>query len=308
MTTVLAVIVTFNGVPWIRKSIGTLVADQSVPMDILVVDNASTDETRSVVECNYPNANFISLAGNVGFGRANNIGFEYALKNNYEYVWLINQDAWIDRGCMADLIDIHSKHTTFGILSGIHMNGTGKELDYYFAKHVSATSCGGLFADLLLDSVKEVYEVSFVNAAAWLLPTACLAAVGGFDPLFPHYGEDCDYAYRALRRGFKIGVTPFVRVIHDRPQNRWNTNKVETDIEYIMYLVHLKRADVSVALGIASVVKELIDRIGTHLLFRDWRKARDLTSVLVRVLGAIPKVQNSRNEMRTVCRPYLANT
>jgi len=63
--------------------------------------------------------------------------------------------------------------------------------------------------------LKDIYTVDFVNAAAWLLPCTILKIVGGFDPIFFHYGEDDNYMQRVIYHGFKIGVCAKVTVCHD---------------------------------------------------------------------------------------------
>jgi GT2 family glycosyltransferase len=54
----------------------------------------------------------------------------------------------------------------------------------------------------------------------------CLEKVGGFDPLFPHYGEDVEYAQRANNFGFKVGLYPKVKAFHFRNQEINRKNKV----------------------------------------------------------------------------------
>src|SRR5690606_31512456 len=56
----------------------------------------------------------------------------------------------------------------------------------------------------------------FVNAAGWLLSRNILENIGGFDPIFFHYGEDDNYCQRAQYHGFKIGIVPNAFLLHDR--------------------------------------------------------------------------------------------
>ena len=69
--------------------------------------------------------------------------------------------------------------------------------------------------DLYWDRLDDVYNTHYVNAAAWLLPRKTLEMIGGFDPIFFHYGEDDNYMNRVLYHGFKIGICPKVRIVHD---------------------------------------------------------------------------------------------
>ena len=62
----------------------------------------------------------------------------------------------------------------------------------------------------------DIYSVSTVMAAHWMITNNCLKKVGGFSPSFPHYGEDDNYLERAKFYGFNIGIAPSLRVVHDR--------------------------------------------------------------------------------------------
>jgi len=73
-------------------------------------------------------------------------------------------------------------------------------------------------------------------AAHWLISRMCLLKVGGFSPTFTQYGEDNNYIERATYHGFKIGVVPSAKAIHDRA-NRSITKKKVMDKFYTNSLV-----------------------------------------------------------------------
>ena len=73
---------------------------------------------------------------NIGFGKANNIGISLAMKKGADYVFLLNQDAWVEDKTLEKLINIHRKQPKFGIVSPMHLNGKGDELDYNFSKFI----------------------------------------------------------------------------------------------------------------------------------------------------------------------------
>jgi GT2 family glycosyltransferase len=155
----------------------------------------------------------------LGFGQANNIGIKYALAQGAEYVFLLNQDAYLQEGCIETLIETHKKNTAYGILSPIHLNGQGNRLDRNFSNYINYTANPDFYSDFVLKKpLQEIYEVPFVNAAGWLLSRDILEKVGGFDPIFFHYGEDDNYCQRARFHGFKIGVVPTTFLYHDRAE------------------------------------------------------------------------------------------
>lgn len=220
MPKIFVIIVTYNGAKWICNCLGHL-ADGQSPVDIIVIDNGSTDDTASLIQNNFPKANIIKQKNNLGFGQANNIGIKYALAREADYVFLLNQDAYVYPTTIAELLFIHQSHPDYGIISPLQLNGSGKELDVLFQKFFSNSYshklCIKLGAGHLISS--NILPVRFVNATAWFIPTACIEKVGLFDSSFYHYGEDNNYCSRAQYHGFKVGVTPLASIRHDKVYN-----------------------------------------------------------------------------------------
>jgi GT2 family glycosyltransferase len=196
---------------WINKCLNSCKGYQ-----IIVVDNNSKDHTVNFISKNFPEVKILNQHQNLGFGAANNIGIRYALSQGAEYVFLLNQDAYLKPNTIDTLVKVHQANPSFGILSPIHINGEEKSLDKNFSSYISYNNNPSLFYDALTNNLKSIYEVPFVNAAAWLLPKSTLLKIGGFDPLFFHYGEDDNYCQRVLFHKLKIGVVPTTFVVHDR--------------------------------------------------------------------------------------------
>lgn len=210
------VIVTFNGMKWINETILSVINSSKV----VVVDNNSADNTVTFIKKNFPSVKIFKETVNHGFGVANNIGISYALKDKADAVFLLNQDAFIEKNCLVKLKNNATENKDYGILSPLHLNGNGREVDYNFLKITSPYRAGKLISDLILnDFRKDIYEISFINAAAWYIPKEVFLKVGGFDPLFFLYGEDDNYCQRVLYHGFKIGIIPTAKIFHDSDNN-----------------------------------------------------------------------------------------
>ena len=206
------IIVTFNGVQWIQKCLDTCKG-----YHVIVVDNASTDATVEIIKSNYPAVTVLEQDRNLGFGAANNIGMSYALSEGCDYVFLLNQDAYIVPGCMEELVQVHKNNKNLGVLSPIQLNGTGTQLDDNFSMFLKRYKTNEVILyDALKNQLKPFYPIEFVNAAAWLIPLKTLQVVGGFDPLFFHYGEDRNYCQRVLFHAYYIGVVTQAIIMHDR--------------------------------------------------------------------------------------------
>ena len=216
------IIVSYNSMQWLPKCL-----DSAKTYPVVIVDNLSTDGTIEFIKKKHSKVKLFEKEKNLGFGQANNIGISYALSQGADYVFLLNQDAYLEPGSIEKLIEVQKKKQEYGILSPLHLNGEGDRLDKNFSNYLNYQGNPDFYSDYVLNKPKkEIYDVPFVNAAGWLLSKHCIEKVGGFDPIFFHYGEDDNYCQRVIYNGFKIGVFPLVRLKHDRATRK--TTKIES--------------------------------------------------------------------------------
>ena len=220
-----SIIVTFNASRWIDKCFGSLL-NSSVPLHIIAIDNGSTDGTPDILRNNYPLTEIIETGQNLGFSKANNIGLKIILSKDFDFVFLLNQDAWIEKNTIRKLLDIFINYPDAGIVSPMHLNGNRTGFDYLFSGYLSTKNTPGIIYDLYLNNLKECYKTNFVNAAAWLISTKCIEKVGVFDTsLFCHYGEDDNYCNRVRYHNLSIYLATGTTICHDR-ENRNNSRSI----------------------------------------------------------------------------------
>ena len=209
---VLVIVVTYNGMKWIDRCLGSL-AFSDVPADVYLVDNGSVDGTPEYVSEHFPEVRVHLAKSNLGFGKANNLGLRYALKHGYEYVYLLNQDAWVFPDTFSILIEAMEKDRAIGILSPMQMTADLERPDPRFERWCPRRA----LKDVASRNRKgKVYEMEFVMAAHWMLSRECVDNVGGFSPAFAHYGEDDNYIHRAQAKGYKVAVHSGAKSVHDR--------------------------------------------------------------------------------------------
>lgn len=218
--TIATIIVTYNGAQWISKCMAHLQAVRA-STTIIVVDNQSTDNTVDLLLPYMDDITFIQNDANLGFGAANNIGIKKALELGADYVFLLNQDAYLDAQCLDTLLRTSKKFPAFGILSPLQLNGSGQGLDAAFEKNLLRMGPFQWPPEPGKKDRKPI-EVRFINAAAWFIPTRVIRQVGLFHPVFYHYGEDNHYAARVQFFKYKVGVVADATVIHDREQRQAN--------------------------------------------------------------------------------------
>ncbi|MDF2452212.1 MAG: hypothetical protein K0S26_1716 [Bacteroidota bacterium] len=215
---VFVVIVTYNGAKWLDQCIGYTLKSTVKP-EVIVIDNNSSDSTPDIIEQKFREVKLIKSKENSGFGKSNNMGMKMAYEAGADYILLLNQDAWLETDTLEKLIQSHKVQNDFDLISPMHLNGEGNALDYNFSNYIAPEFCKNLYSDIYVGKIEQkLYEAQFINAACWLLTRKCLETIGGFSPVFYHYGEDNNYVDRLHYHGLKLGVCPQAKAFHDRDQ------------------------------------------------------------------------------------------
>ena len=278
---VLVIIVSYNFERWIDRCLGSLRSSVH-PVDAVVIDNASQDQTLQRIKQDYPEIHLIESKTNLGFGRANNIGMEIALTEGYTHVFLLNQDAWIEPDTIGTLVGLSEQYPSYGILSPVHLTGKGDKPDPGFGHYAQLQTLQSLPSD-------DILPLPFVNAAFWMIPASVLQKVGGFCPLFYHYGEDKDFVNRLTYHNYQVGYSPKVFGNHDR-EYRPMTHQGFLRTEYVYHLSeyanirfhwlkafgngvleNIKKALVALLKGRASLSKDYF-----HMTFRLLRRSKEV--------------------------------
>lgn len=207
---VCTIIVSYNFEKWLHTCLLSL-RNSSIISTVLVIDNASSDKTCDIISKEFPEVILLRNQKNLGFGKANNIGMRYALDNNFDYIFLLNQDAWVEPDTIEKLIKASTENPEFGIISPIHLNGTGEKLDFGFSDYSGLRS-----KEDTANLPNKITSCKFINAAMWFIPISVVKKVGGFAPIFPHYGEDVNYGQRVRNEQYKIGFVKDAFAYHDR--------------------------------------------------------------------------------------------
>ena len=301
------IIVTYNGMQWLERCLA------SVPesYELVIVDNHSTDDTVAFIEENYPKAKLFKEKQNLGFGQANNKGIRYALEQGADYVYLLNQDAYLEANTIERLIEIHQHDHTFGVLSPFHYTDSFKALDANFLMYLERYGVHQqIIMDANEDTLKNVYEIPFVNAAGWLLTRAVLKKVGGFDPIFFHYGEDRNYCQRVLYHNLKIGIVLGSAMIHDRENRKVEPIKQYSEKYYEEFTRYAKIewGDINLADFESKFDRKLTYWKGLQrkaFLQFNFIKYNDLKRKLRLLKILYPQLQQSRLQNKKTYQSYL---
>ena len=282
MKRILVIVVTYNGMKWVDRCMQSVVG-HLLPVDVMVVDNGSTDGTVDHIREYYPSVILHCTGENYGFGRANNIGFSYALEHEYQYVYLLNQDAWVMPDTFMRLVEAFEKHPEYGVLSPVQMTASMDNPDPRFA-----VKCLTLPLEEYPSGM--VVDVPFVMAAHWMISRNCLETVGGFSPVFRHYGEDDNWLHRAFYHGFKVGFVAGVPAVHDR-ENRPVTKEFRMRLKCVGSLVKISNPSSCLAL---RFVLQPLEMLAISIMYRSFHVLKQVVPMIRRY----PELKSCRSQSK----------
>jgi len=194
------VIVNYNGADFVASSIETALA-QRPPCEVIVVDNASTDDSLRVLR-GIPGIRLIESERNGGFGAGANLGAAHA---SGEYVAFLNSDALCDPEWIATIVP-WMRSRDVGFASSVIASGEG----VWFAGGRWLPIIG---ASLTLRRVSR--RSAWISGCALVVRRASFESLAGFEESFFLYFEDVDLCLRATRAGYRLGVLDRSLVRHD---------------------------------------------------------------------------------------------
>jgi GT2 family glycosyltransferase len=208
------VIPNWNGAEVIGDCLRSL-HKQTLPADIIVVDNGSSDGSIELIERDFPLVKLIKLAHNTGFTGGVNRGLAHALKQDYEAVALFNNDAVADSHWLERLAGVMQEHPGAGVVTGKLMLNDRQHID----STGECYSIWGLpFPRGRGQADKGQYDkpqaVFGATGGASLYRTSTLRLIGTFDNKYFAYLEDVDLSWRARLAGWEVYYQPEAVAYH----------------------------------------------------------------------------------------------
>lgn len=191
---VIVILVNYNGMRYLKECLSSINDSDYSKFEIVVVDNASKDNSVGFIKKNFPNVILIESKKNRGLGAGINMGIKYALDRETPYIIFINTDTIVDRRWIKESVAVVEKDPLIGILGFTEYGQMTKTnyQDFLEAQH----------------NFSEV-EVSYMSIGPGTLPFFMIKMdvfkeLGLFDEKYFAYGDDNDFEWRVIRAGFKL--------------------------------------------------------------------------------------------------------
>jgi GT2 family glycosyltransferase len=190
--------------------------------ETVVVDNDSKDGSLELAKNLYPKFHFIKNEKNIGFSAGNNIGIRFALEKMADYVFLLNNDAILEKNTLSKLIETAEREKA-GIFSPLILD---KDEDIWFAGGKIKWSSMKAVHENNLSNNKKSYPTEYISGCAMLIKKEVFKKTGLLSEDYFLYYEDADFCLRARENGFECRVVPEAKIKHLEKSELDLSNKI----------------------------------------------------------------------------------
>ncbi len=203
---VAAVVVNYNGRDITQQAVASLLRMAYSAVDIVVLDNASTDGSSEALARAHPDLIQLQLDVNRGSASGYSAGFRWAFENGYDYVLLLNNDIEVEPDMLTRMIEVAESDPTIGCV--------GPKC-YFHGDRDRLWSAGGVLryresitrerghGAIDRGQYDRDEDVDYINGCAILIRREAAEAAGGWDPVFFICVDDADFCTRIRQHGFR---------------------------------------------------------------------------------------------------------
>jgi len=209
------VIVNFNSGDYLVNCVASVTAAEYPRKEVLVVDNASSDNSVATMLARFPQLHVVQREVNSGYAAAANLGIGFT---KGEFIVTMNPDTLVDDRWLHELVEATYRHSHGAffqpkiLLMNNHrvLNTAGNMI------HVAGFGIARGIGQLDTEEYKEG-EICYASGACVLARRKALQEIGLMEELFLAYGEDKDWGWRASMMGWQSIYVPSSKILHD-----WN--------------------------------------------------------------------------------------
>ena len=206
------IVLVWNGMPDLAECLNALRSQDYSDLEIIVVDNGSSDGSADFIASQYPELHLIRNERNQGFATGNNLGLSAATG---EVLILLNQDTVVRPDWVRALIDAFVECPTCGAAGSkaLYPDGRIQHAGGYVNERGEGRHYG--YGQQENGQFDQLRDVDYVTGAAFAISRRAMEAVGVLDEGFAAaYFEDVDWCYRVREAGFRVVYAPQAVLVH----------------------------------------------------------------------------------------------
>jgi GT2 family glycosyltransferase len=209
------VIVNFNGRKLLRQCLSTLLETSYPEYEIVVVDNASTDESLAEIGKKFgsnPRIGIVKNSENVGHAEGCNIG---AKMTSGKYIVFLDSDIEFNKkNWLSELVNVMEKEETVGVAQAKIVLTKNKNCLDYVCLTVDALGTWAATYGSNEQDLKQNFEILAASSGCCIIRRDVFEQIGGFDGDYFIYDDDTDLSIRARLLGYRVLFVTSAVVIH----------------------------------------------------------------------------------------------
>ena len=216
---VLISVLNYNNYKATKECVTSLLKFHFTGSEILIIDNNSPDNSFLDLKRDFPKLKIHKSKFNGGYAYGHKISADFAIKNNFELIWILNNDLTVRKNTLQELIIAYKTHG-IGLYGSITLKSEDPDIVNFGGGRTDDTSKPlnyNEFEDYsLIEYNKETNfrKVQSIEGSSFLIPTKTIKNHGFMREDFFMYGEETDYCFRLNKTGIKSYVIPTSIVIH----------------------------------------------------------------------------------------------
>lgn len=198
------IIVNYNTADHLARCLPSLLAQQGPSFEILIVDNASHDNSVAMISSRFPTVTLITSPTNLGFAKANNLALKQA---NGQYIYFLNPDTEVKKNAFAAMQSFMDSNP------GIGMAGTS--IYYPDSTPQSSVELSYPGERYTRGELKDLPgRIAWLLGASIIVRSELIKQIGGFSEDYFLYGEDIDLGLTVRKEGWELGFIPEAEIVH----------------------------------------------------------------------------------------------
>jgi GT2 family glycosyltransferase len=184
---------------------------------VVVVDNGSSNDEAKMIRTRYPHATVLETGKNLGYAGGNNVGLEYAARQEADYILVLNNDTEVSPGCLSALVEIGEANPNAGAIGCFVYSYAAPRPFLYAGLHAYADpyiAVMGRRYDTEVLGAEAAVSVDSAHGCGFAIRRTAYETVGGFDERFFAVHEEVDWCMRAREASFEILAAPHAIIWH----------------------------------------------------------------------------------------------